>query len=94
MYVQLPASKQAVSLACSSGEEINAGSEHTVKAEAAQASATIAENAVYAHPPELVHVAAFSLAVPVRLTELQPLDASSSYRPAAQGAHAVANAAA
>ena len=79
VYVHSPAVSQALRLVSSSGEDINEGSEHVDSAVAAQASATIAANAVYAHPPAFVHDARFSLAVPVKLTELHTLDTSSSY---------------
>ena len=79
MYVQLPAFTQLFRLVSSSKEDINAGLEHVDNADAVQASATIAEDAVYAQPPALVHAAWFSIAVPAKLTELQTLDASASY---------------
>ena len=79
MYVQLPAVTQLFRLVSSSKEDINAGLEQTESADAVQASATSVADAVYAQPPALMHVAWFSLAVPVKLTELQALDASASY---------------
>ena len=87
-----PAPTQLLRLVASEASAINEASAHVDSAVAAHASATVAAGAVYVQPPEPSHVASFSLTVPAMVTELQPLDASSSYWPASQLAHVVASA--